>query len=342
MNPELSYPLASKPDPAATLEVVPGVHWIRMPLPFALDHINLWLLEDGDAWTIVDTGLNTETTKGLWQHLFDERFAGRPVRRMIVTHFHPDHAGLAGWLSETLGVELWMTQAEWLHARMIQSDTGDAAIAALVSSFRRAGCASDFLNHINAQGIAYAERTSPLPRAYHRLRDRDTVTINGDIWRVIVGTGHAPEHACLYCETRDLLISGDQVIPRISPNVGVYHWEPEANPLADFLATIDRLLELPARTLVLPSHNEPFHGLHTRLRQLAAHHQARLDDLHADMASPKTAMTLARTLFRRPLDEHQTGFAIAETLAHLHLLRARGQIRRDQDADGIHLYARAP
>ncbi|MHA1565881.1 MAG: MBL fold metallo-hydrolase [Alphaproteobacteria bacterium] len=337
---DLTYPFAGKPDPATTMEVAPGIHWIRMPLPFALNHINLWLLEDGDAWTIVDTGLNDVTTKGLWQQLLTERLAGRPVRRMIVTHFHPDHAGLAGWLHETTGAPLWMSQAEWLHARIIQTDTGSEAVALLIAYYRNAGCDEDYLTHVERQGIAYAQRTTPLPRAYRRLRDNDTLTINGDSWQVIIGTGHAPEHACLYCTAKNLLISGDQVIPRISPNVGVYPWQPEDNPLADFLASSDALLALPPETLVLPSHNEPFLGLHPRLRQLTDHHEARLDDLLADMDRPKTAMQLARSLFRRPLDEHQMGFAIAETIAHLHLLRARDRIRRHQDDTGVNIYSR--
>ena len=336
----LTYPLTGKPDPATTMAVVPGVHWIRMPLPFALNHINLWLLEDGDAWTIIDTGLNNAATKALWQRLLAERFDGRPVRRMIVTHFHPDHAGLAGWLHETTGAPLWMSQIEWLHARIIQTDTGDDAVALLVAFYASAGCDDAYLTYVQHQGVAYAKRTTPLPRAYRRLRDNDTLTINGDDWQVIIGTGHAPEHACLYCPAKDLLISGDQVIPRISPNVGVYPWEPEANPLADFLASTDALLALPAETLVLPSHNEPFFGLHPRLRQLTAHHEARLDDLLGDMDQPKTAMQLARSLFRRPLDEHQMGFAIAETIAHLHLLRDRDSIRRHQDDTGVNLYTR--
>ncbi len=322
------------------MEVAPGIHWIRMPLPFALDHINLWLLEDDGAWTIIDTGLNSTATKDLWQDLLARRLGGLPVRRLIVTHFHPDHAGLAGWLNQTTGAELWMTQAEWLHARIIQTDIGDAAVAELVSFYRDAGCDSDFLAHTKHQGIAYAQRTSPMPRSYRRLRDADIVTIDGHDWQIIVGTGHAPEHACLYCPARGLLISGDQVLPRISPNVGVYPWEPEANPLADFLASIDILRDFPADTLVLPSHNEPFTGLHQRLSELAAHHEARLDDLSADMARPKTAMELARSLFKRPLDEHQTGFAIAETVAHLHLLRARGRVSRGRNGAGANLYDR--
>ncbi len=337
---DLTYPLTGKPEPATTMEVAPGVHWIRMALPFALDHINLWLLEDGDAWTIIDTGLNDAATRDLWRQLLAQRLGGRPVRRLIVTHFHPDHAGLAGWLQETTGAPLWMSQAEWLHARLIQTDIGTDAVALLIAFYRSAGCADDYLAHVERQGIAYAKRTTPLPRAYRRLRDNDTLTINGERWQVIIGTGHAPEHACLYCPAKNLLISGDQVIPRISPNVGVYPWEPEANPLADFLGSNDVLLALPPETLVLPSHNEPFHGLHPRLRQLTAHHEARLDDLLGDMDRPKTAMQLAKNLFRRPLDEHQLGFAIAETIAHLHLLRARGRVHRRRDGTGVNLYSR--
>ena len=337
----LTYPLTGKPDPATTMAVVPGVHWIRMPLPFALNHINLWLLEDGDAWTIIDTGLNNAATKALWQRLLAERFDGRPVRRMIVTHFHPDHAGLAGWLHETTGAPLWMSQIEWLHARIIQTDTGDDAVALLVAFYASAGCDDAYLTYVQHQGVAYAKRTTPLPRAYRRLRDNDTLTINGDDWQVIIGTGHAPEHACLYCPAKDLIDFRRSGLSPVSRRMSAFiHGSRRPIPWLISWPAPTPLLALPAETLVLPSHNEPFFGLHPRLRPLTAHHEARLDDLLGDMDQPKTAMQLARSLFRRPLDEHQMGFAIAETIAHLHLLRDRDSIRRPQDDTGVNLYTR--
>jgi glyoxylase-like metal-dependent hydrolase (beta-lactamase superfamily II) len=312
-----------------------------MPLPFALNHINLWALEDEDGWTLVDTGISDLVTRDLWEQLFAGPLAGRPVRRLIVTHFHPDHAGLAGWLVERFGIELWMTRAEWLYARMLHTDTAPSMLDQQVEFYRQAGAPEDYLEGVRQAGPAYATRVSPIPRAYRRLRGGDTVMIGGRRWWIVIGLGHAPEHACLYCEEEKLLIAGDMVLPRISPNVGVWVNEPEANPLADFLESLLGIRALSGETLILPSHNEPFRGLHERIDELGAHHEERLDKLVSLMDAPKTAMEIARGLFTRPLDQHQTGFAIGETLSHLHLLRARGGAIRESGPDGLWRYARA-
>jgi len=337
----LSYPFAGRPAAGETIEVAPGVLWIRMPLPFALNHINLWALEDEGGWTLVDTGIFDDTTRGLWDQLFAGPLAGRKVVRLIVTHFHPDHAGLAGWLTERFGVELWMTRAEWLHARMLQQDTGPEMMAQQVAFYEQAGAPAEYLEGVRKAGPSYAKRVGPVPRAYRRIHGGEEIAIGGRRWRVVIGLGHAPEHACLFCEEEKLLIAGDMVLPRISPNVSVWPNEPDANPLAEFLSSLGPIRALPGETLVLPSHNEPFRGLRERIDELGHHHEERLEKLVSLMPAPKTAMEIARGLFTRPLDQHQTGFAIGETLSHIGLLRSRGSAVRERGDDGAWRYRRA-
>ena len=336
----LSYPFEGRPEPATVTEVAPGVLWLRMPLPFALNHINLWALEDDGGWTLVDTGIADDTTRGLWEQLFSGPLAGRKVVRLIVTHFHPDHAGLAGWLTERFGVELWMTRAEWLYARMLRSDTDAAMVEGQVAFYRRAGASAEYVEGVRRAGPTYAKRVGAIPREYRRMRGGDEIAVGGRRWKVVIGLGHAPEHACLFCAEENLLIGGDMVLPRITPNVSVWANEPEGNPLADFLSSLQGIRELPAATLVLPSHNEPFRGLRERIDELGQHHEERLEKLATLMDEPRTAMEVARGLFTRPLDQHQTGFAIGETLAHIHLLRDRGGAIREEGDDGAWRYRR--
>ncbi len=334
------YHPAEMPEAGKLATLADGVHWLRMPLPFALDHINLWVLDDDEGCTLVDCGLATDETRHAWEAVFQDPAFKGPVRRVISTHFHPDHVGLAGWLCARWNVPLCMTHSEWLTGRMISLDTSPAIVSSQAAFYRAAGCAEDFLAAVESRGNAYASRIDPIPAEFHRLRDNDTLCIGGRSWRIMVGRGHAPEHATLYCAELGLLISGDQILPRISPNVGVWANEPEAEPLSDFLDSLELFKTLPADTLVLPSHDRPFHGLHPRLDDLAAHHDARLSDLLGALYRPMTAMEAAPALFRRKLDHHQTGFAVGEVLAHLHLLRAREQVTRTREADGIHRYQR--
>lgn len=336
------YPFDGVPEPGETREVAPGVHWLRMPLPFKLDHINLWLLEDGDGWTIVDTGINSDLTRGIWEKLFTGPMAGRPVTRVICTHFHPDHMGLAGWLTQRWGVSLWATLAEWLMGRMLWLDTDhDAVVAVQHAFYRRAGLDGERLEALAGRGNQYVRGVSEIPHSFHRLRDGDAIEVGGRAWRVIVGHGHSVEHACLYCAETGVLISGDQVLPRISPNVSVWPNQPDANPLALFLDNQAVFKPLPASTLVLPSHDAPFHGLHARLEQLARHHDDRLAEIEAACSrEPSSAADLLPVLFSRELDLQQMSFAVGEVLAHLHHLVGLGRLARTMDDDGVERFGK--
>src|SRR5260370_6733066 len=254
----LQFPVAAPPRPGETLAIAPGVRWLRMPAPFALDHINLWLLEDGAGWTIVDTGYAMDQTKELWERIFAEGLGGRPVTRVIVTHYHPDHIGLADWLVRRWQTPLWVTEKEWLFARVMSR--GDEDFAAMRRSFGRlAGLDGTAAELFSERENSYRRGVPSVPASFHRLADGMVVEVGGREWQVVVGEGHSPELACLYCADTGLLIAGDQVLPRISPNISVQAHEPDGDPLARYLASLAKLRDaVPPETLVLPSHNLPF------------------------------------------------------------------------------------
>jgi len=339
---ELTFPQGSPPAPGTTLEAAPGVRWLRMPLPFALDHINLWLLEDEGGWTIVDTGFGRgEETKELWQRVFASTLGGRPVRRVIVTHFHPDHIGLAGWLCERFAVELWITQAEWLTGQLVRHGWSSGDVERRVGFYRRNGLAAETCEALRARGNLYAQNVSPIPVTYRRIMRGEEIAIDGRAWRVVIGEGHAPEHACLYCRELGVLIAGDQILPKITPNVSVFPDQPDGNPLKLFLDSLASFRELPPETLVLPSHGLPFYGLALRLEQFVKHHDVRLERTAAACEVPRSAAEIIPVLFRRKLDLHQITFAIGESLAHLHYLESLGALRRESDGDGVYRFVKA-
>jgi glyoxylase-like metal-dependent hydrolase (beta-lactamase superfamily II) len=334
------YVLEGWPEPGELWEVAPGVHWLRMPLPFQLNHINLWLLEDGDGWTIVDTGIARDEVKVAWERIFADHFDGRPLKQLVVTHFHPDHMGLAGWLVDRFAVEMWTPLSEWAFGRVLAVEADEASLAEFRRFYKAAGFDEGMLGLVEERKFSYRRRVSPIPPAFRRIRDGDTLEIGGRSWRVIVGMGHSPEHACLYCESAGILISGDQILPRISPNISVWPQEPEANPLRLYLDSIPRFRSLPADTLVLPSHDQPFTGLHGRLDGLAHHHDGRLAETLEICNEPCTGVDVLRRLFTRKLDTHQLFFAVGESLAHLHFLAGEGLVHRTAGADGTHAFHR--
>ncbi len=343
MNPllrELDFPHAEPPAPATTIELAPGVHWLRMPLPFALDHINLWLLDDDDGYTIVDCGFGSDETKALWERIFAARVNGRTVKRLIVTHYHPDHMGLAHWLTERFGIEMWTPQAEFLTAHAALGSLGPFGTEPLIELFRTNGIDADRLELVRKRGNSYGRGVAGLPSTYRRVMDGDEIAINGRAWHAIMGYGHAPEHAALYCAKLGVLISGDMVLPSISTNVGVWAADPRGNPLQWFLDSVTRYGELPTDTFVLPSHGLPFRGIRKRAAQLHNHHRDRLAEVEAACTEPRHACDLLPVLFRRQLDMHQIYFAIGESIAHLHYLEAQRRVQRVVDKDGVIRFVR--
>ncbi|CAB3972665.1 MBL fold metallo-hydrolase [Burkholderia sp. AU30198] len=337
----LDYPFDAPPAAAQTVEVVPGVHWFRMPLPYALDHINLWALDDGDGWAIVDTGACTDDAIVAWRALF-ARSDGRPMTRVFVTHLHPDHIGLAGWLTRKFGIRLWMTRLEYLSCRMLVSDTGREAPADAIAFLRRAGWSDVSVETYRARFGSFGKHVHALPDSYRRLRDGDMLTIGAHEWRVIVGSGHSPEHACLYCSALRILISGDQVLPRISSNVSVTPTEPDANPMAEWLESLENIRrEVPDDVLVLPAHGECFRGLHARIDALADSQQRAFARLLALLGEPQRVIDTFPALFSRPIDETRSSLlhmATGEAVACLNYLIAQRKATYVTDEHGVAWY----
>jgi glyoxylase-like metal-dependent hydrolase (beta-lactamase superfamily II) len=327
------------PPPGASLDVAPGLKWLRMPLPFALDHINLWLLADGEGWTPIDCGYGDARTRALWQRHFTDTLAGKPISRVIATHYHPDHLGNAAWLAARSGCAVAMPQAEYLTAHAISDERAGYGATATSALFRSHGLAEEHIAALEARGNQYRRGVPELPFAYQRLRAGDEVAIGLERWRVISGYGHSPEHASLHCAALNVLISGDMLLPRISTNVSVWPVEPDGDPLGRFLASLDGFAELPPNTLVLPSHGLPFVGIRARVEQLRTHHAERLVELEAAASRPVTAAEILSVLFRRELDIQQRFFAMGEAIAHLNHLWHAGRLLRSSRR-GVHRFGR--
>lgn len=338
----LEYPFDAAPATGKAIEVAAGVLWIRMPMPGALSHINLWAIEDGEGWTVVDTGLRTPETTDAWRELLRDALAGRPLRRVIVTHMHPDHVGMAGWLTRRFDCRLWMTRLEYLTCRVLVADTGREAPEDGVGFYRRAGWDDEMIETYRTRFGGFGKSVYTLPDSIRRMHDGETIRIGEHGWRVVVGTGHSPEHACLYCEGLGLLISGDQVLPRISSNVSVFPTEPDADPLGDWLGSLEKVArEVPDDVLVLPAHNEPFRGLHARLAALARGHARGLERLRRSLEQPRRAIDLFGALFARKIgnEGHLLSMATGESIAHLNHLLRLGEARVEIDAQGVAWYS---
>jgi glyoxylase-like metal-dependent hydrolase (beta-lactamase superfamily II) len=344
---QLDYPLGDTlPPPGTAMEVAPGIRWVRMALPFALDHINLWLLRDHfdgrDGWTVIDCCIDAPGPREQWESLFSSTLEGLPVLRVLVTHMHPDHIGLAHWLCERWDAPLWISATDYYAARLGTHGSGFGGDGS-ARFFESHGLTDpDAVQQIRQRTDYYRSMVPELPRSFRRLMDSDTVRIGDVDWRCMAGYGHAPEHIALYSAKLGVLIGGDMMLPRISTNVSVFDAEPEADALALFLRSIEGFAPLPADTLTLPSHGKPFRGLHTRIKQLQDHHRDRLDEVRAACAeSPQSAADVMPILFKRQLDLHQTTFAMGEAVAHLHMLWHSGELRRTRDAQGVYRFSPA-
>lgn len=335
----LEYPFAPPDRAGEVTEVARGVYWARIPMPMALDHINVYLLDDGDGWYLVDTGLNTQESKACWQALAQNQFPGLPLKGVICTHFHYDHAGLASWLMQEFDAPLYMSHGEYFTMRALASSNAVIKEDSQRAFFNRAGMPAE-----RFEKMLGSHRRDPFvpdfPASFVRLREGESLSIGGRCWQVVVGEGHSPEHACLYAAQDAILLAGDQVLPGISSNVLVSDVEPEADPLRLWLNSLDKLLALAADTLVLPAHGQVFRGLHTRVDQLHAHHQRQLEILMgpARQGESFTAWEAMGWLFRRELKSIELLLALGETLAHLNYLCRFGRLERCRDSTELDRY----
>src|SRR5690606_21375816 len=335
----IQLPFEEPPAPGEAVEVAPGVLWARMPLPVRLNHVNVWILADDDGWTVVDCGLDSSETRAAWDKLISGPLQGKPIRRLVATHGHVDHVGLAGWISERFDASFHAPRACWLLARVTFSGPNEPTSPPALEHLRSHGRAP---SHIEA----YQRARGPLlklfcqpPAAHVRLKEGDALEMGGRRWRVLTNDGHADEHASFVSVDEKVVIAGDQILQRISPVVGVFAGEPNADPLTTYLDSLERFRGLAADTLVLPSHGLPFRGLDARLDQLKQHHRRRLELVHEALDRPRTATECSQVLFARAMAEGQWFLALAETIAHLHHLVTIGAARREVGNDGVIRFA---
>lgn len=336
----IRYPWPKPPEFGSSIEVAKGVLWIRLPLPMKLDHVNVYALDDGDGWTIIDTGFASNKTRELWTALIDGVLADKPVKRLIVTHHHPDHVGLAGWFQSEYGVELVTTRTAWLFARMLLLDEQSVPTPETIAFYKGAGMDPNVLaKRMTDRPFNYADIVAPMPLGFTRIMQGDSIEMGGRIWDIHIGNGHAPEHATFWSRDDNLVLSGDQILSSISPNIGVYATEPNADPLAGWLEACERLSQL-ARPdqLILGGHKLPFTGLPFRMRQLIDNHHGALTRLRAFLDTPKAAADCFVPLFKRKIGEGEYGLALAEAVAHVNHLYHNGQVIRSRRDDGAWLY----
>lgn len=339
--PGIRFPFETPPEPGTALTVAPGVLWFRLPLPMALDHVNVFALDDGDGWTVIDTGFASKKAKAIWQALMAGPLDGRPIRRVVVTHHHPDHVGLAGWLQTDYGAELVTTRTAWLFARMLTLDEQALPVAETLDYWRASGMdAAEIARRSTERPFNFADIVAPMPLGFTRIKDDDQITMGGRRWVVRCGDGHAPEHATFWSLDDYLVIGGDQLLPGISANLGVYATEPDADPVGEWMDSCARLGAFAEdRHLVLPGHKLPFTGLPFRLRQMIDNHVGALDRLERHLAEPRTAAQCFPPLFKREIGESEFGMALVEAVAHLNHLLHAGRATRERSAEGAWLWS---
>lgn len=339
-KPSLTYPFDDAiPDRGEATEVAEGVLWVRMPLPMSLDHINLYLLEADEGWWIVDTGMKWGDMRERWQDLFDGPMKGKPVQGVIATHMHPDHLGMAGWLCETWRVPFYTSFGEYYQARSFSKMTKDDLSWTSEEYYRKAGMPQSYIDNMRDNFSGFGSVVEPLPGAFRRMQEGDTLYVGKRGWQIMIGRGHSPEHVCLYSASDKIIISGDQIIPKITSNISVMAAEPGANPLGQWFKSLRRFSSLPPDTLVLPAHNTPFVGVRQRLQYLIEHHEAHLAALEEACRDERlSAKELLPVLFKREINPHEMGMALGECVAHLNYLSFAGRMARELDAEGAWRY----
>jgi glyoxylase-like metal-dependent hydrolase (beta-lactamase superfamily II) len=324
------------PEPGEATQVADGVWWIRMPMGGRLNHINVWLLRETDGWTIVDTGIFSDSVKTHWEEIFARYLEGRPVTRVIATHLHTDHTGVAGWICERWDCPLWMSRADFYMCRVMAADRPSDVPEDAIRFYRRAGFDEARLDRYRQRFGQFGASIAPLPAGYRRISDGQYLDIGGREWRAVIGHGHSPEHVCLYCPELKLIIGGDQLLPKITPNVSVQPSEPYADPLREWIASCSRFRELlPPNLLVLPAHEFLYEGLHERLTALIDWHEVALEKLYDLCAEPKRAVDVFPALFKSEINDYSYFPATGESLAHLHCALGRRMLTVEEDENGV-------
>ena len=333
----LVFPFPTAPQPGNVIEVAPGILWARMPLPFRLDHVNVYLIDDGDGWAVLDTGIGDETTRAAWESLLAGLLSGKRLTRLIVTHFHPDHIELAGWLSRRFDLPLLTSQTSYLGCLNISLSPGALDAKPYREFYLRHGLDAETTNTVSTRGHEYLKMVTALPPTFKRLVAGDTLKLGERTFSVYSGDGHAPEQVMLYCQEERLLLAADQVLAKISPNVSVWAVEPEGDPLGLYLRSLTALnTAIGADALVLPGHQLPFYGLHTRIGELIEHHKRRCAAIaDACRNAPKSAAEIVPVVFHLPLDPHQMSFAFSEVLAHVNFMLGQGELVWGESENGV-------
>jgi len=336
----ITFPLASRPSGSEPVEVAPGLLWFTLPLPMALNHVNIYAIHDRDGWTLVDTGLHTPETMALLEDIIRLHLASAPIARVLLTHFHPDHVGMAGWLKAHHGAELMASRTTWLMTRMLTLDVQDRPVEETLQFHARAGVNPDRLDELrNRRPFNFADCVHPLPPGYTRLEEGATITLGGHAWDIRMGNGHAPEHVTLWRRDGAMVIGADQFLADITPNIGVHANEPAANPLAEWLVSCQAFrARANDNLLVIPGHKTPFQGLAARLDAYTAFHRDCLHALTSHLATPRTALECFEVLFGRPIPETEFNLALAEAVAHLNYLLATGDVTRAMAENGAWLW----
>lgn len=339
---KLSFPFDAPPESGECIEVAEGVLWIRIPMPFVLDHINIFAIADGDGWAIVDTGLETGETATIWRDLLEGMLQGKPITRVLVTHMHPDHVGMAGWLTRRFDCPLWMTRLEYLNCRVLVADTLREAPKEAIRFCTAAGWNEDEIDDYRTKFGNFGKFIHPLPDSFKRIHEGERFTIGAHEWMVVVGAGHSPEHACFYCPDLKLFLSGDQVIPKISSNISVYPIEPAANPMHGWLKSLVHVRNtVPDEVLVLPSHKTAFYGLHARINALLEEHHTDFGKLKEALGMPKRVVDVFDSLFKvQILGTDLLNMATGECVANLNYLENLGQVTRTTDEAGVDWFQR--